>query len=237
MSLSRLEWKNVLNHIRGVDTIDPDVLEKITALAGAPIIPIQTTEMIQRRSEPDAFGFSIDDAGGPPPYVPVTYTDEQLGKVWMEDANAPGGKRHPTQDDVAEINEQKRKAQYAEWEAQKNYKPNINPESKRTDLVAFAEPDRIGNRFDRTPVGAKNRVGDECIRVEDGRLGAETPVFRCAQGHGYSQNGVLPGCPQCEILGIASAPQSDEESPPGRASGGAHDDDDDDLDQRTDHRW
>jgi hypothetical protein len=240
VSLSRLEWKNVLNHIRGVDTIDPDVLAKIVALAGAPaalpiaLPPMHVATMEAEKHQRDAFGFSID-ASGPPPYVPVVYSDAQLEKLWVEDANAPDGKRHPTQADVAEINEQKCRAQEAEWNAQQQYRPNINPEAKRTDLVAFAEPDRIGNRFDRTPVGAKNRVGDVCVRLEDGRLGAETPVFACINGHGYSQNGILPGCPQCEILGIQSTVQSDEDAPPDSRRGAR--DDDDEGDGSVDDRW
>lgn len=55
-------------------------------------------------------------------------------------------------------------------------------------------------------IGTKNRVGDECLAVDN----AGVPVYKCKEGHGYTMS-AAPGCPRCFVSGGEEEPAKDDE--------------------------
>jgi hypothetical protein len=196
MDFTRLECRDLLSNVNKVN-VDPDVLAKLMMGANvshSTFAPGSVTSI-------NAPGDSITIAQAVdlfPPYDPVVYTDAQLAKIQVPDANAAGGYRSATQADVAEINKLKRDAHEREWRMRATYKANLN----ERDVVnaAFDAPERPSGFtpvLERVAVGENNAAGDVCVVIGvDGES-----VFKCKDGHGYKLSRSLRTCPQCFLAG------------------------------------
>lgn len=201
MEFSRLEIREILAHV-DAQSIDPDVYQKLCEGANQNVTrdSYQVVGKVIGRTSSNKPAASDD---GIPPYVPITYTQEQLNKI---NKSLPEGQLPVTQETIAEINRQKEAAHRAEWSFRKRYVPNLNP----NDAVnaAFAPPDLPAgyNTFENVAIGEQNSAGDLCVHI-DNTDGAS--VFRCDSGHGYKQSKSLRSCPTCFTMGTGTVPRED----------------------------
>ncbi len=182
MDFSRIELRDILANINRVG-VDPDVLAKLeygaTNLA-APnptrLVSAQHNPIIQTDDRGSAYDEDV--------FHPMFLTEKMILNDW-------------TQEDVDRSNEQTK----IQWEAQrrirKSYKPIVGEKNAANPNAAFAEPDiPKAPPVELSKVGQKNRWGDECVSYQ-----GDQPAFRCSNGHGYTYNGVVPGCPLCFLAG------------------------------------